>query len=135
MADIVEDRLASWRQTAGITERPLVQRGTTGIADARHRQQLERCKHLCMATIQAHEAFCAELGAHVAKAGRPPELQQQVTDFAAYILQAYERTNVRVLEEAIYNMLQDLPREVEVVRTVHVPARPRQSWVKRLFGG
>jgi hypothetical protein len=56
------------------------------LAEAHHKQQLARSRHLCLENLAAYDAFSAAILAYVANGNRGKEHQQKVTDFAAAIL-------------------------------------------------
>jgi hypothetical protein len=134
MTDIYH-RLSSWRSVAANGTPPQELTGTTGLAEAHHRQQVQRSQRLLLENLAAYEAFAAAVLRYVAndKEHRNPELQQKVTDYGSAILQAYEVTSGRSLQATINCILEGLPREV--VRTVYqeLPAS-QQSVLRRLLG-
>jgi hypothetical protein len=132
----INERLSSWREAAGIVKRPDTTEQRTDYTVTHHRQQLAKSSRLCLENLQAHEQFCKDLRDFVRRSGRDEETQQRVSDYAGYLLRIYESASSRALEKQIFNILQDLPHEVEVVRTVQPAPRrqlPRRSLLDRIL--
>jgi hypothetical protein len=134
MTDIYH-RLSSWRSFVATSTPAQEFPATAGLAEAHHRQQVQRSQRLLLENLAAYEAFAEAVLRYVAngKDNRSPELQQRLTDYAAAILQAYEVTSGRALQAAINNVLEGLPREV--IRTIYqeLPT-PQQTLLRRLLG-
>jgi hypothetical protein len=138
MADL--ERLSSWRRFASDATQPVPVSRVTDRVAAHHREQLRRSRILELENLQAHDQFCKAIEAYVLAGAseRSEEHQQRVTDYAGYILRLHENTSARALERALFNVLQDLPHEVEVIRVVREapPSQlPPQSRLRRFLIG
>jgi hypothetical protein len=130
----LQQRLSSWRNLPDVVERTPDSIGESSINVAQVRQRQRRAASMCLNTVKVHDAFVAELKAHVEKGGRDSHHQQRVEDEAAFALGVLEQTSALILQKGIENEAADLPREV--VETVYVsPPAPPKSWFQRMLGG
>jgi hypothetical protein len=137
----IEQRLASWREVAGLGTPSVAAGRTTDWVAEHHRQQLERSALLTLENLKAHDQFCKDIEAYViaGSSERSEEHQQRVTDYAGYLLRMYENTGASALERALFKVLQDKFEAVQVIRTVR-PAPtselpPQRSWLHRFLIG
>jgi hypothetical protein len=126
-------RLSSWREVVGVVEPSPDPMGESSINEAQVRQRQRRIASMCLNTVKVHDAFVADLKAHVEKGGRDPHHQHRVEDEGAFALGVFEQTSALILQKGIENEVADLPREV--VETVFVsPPAPPKSWFQRVLG-
>jgi hypothetical protein len=122
------DRLSSWRREVDVIS-PTA--SATGMVSEDLRRKQLRLSSLILAHQQRHDEFVTDIMAYVTSRKREPEHQQRVTDYAAFLLRAYEGNSTYALKQAIAYVLQDLPREV--IRVQEKPV-PQPSLLKRLIG-
>jgi hypothetical protein len=133
--DELHERLSSWRKVAGVAGQLPASIGEVSINEAEVRMRQRRIANMCLNTVQAHDAFVAELKAFLEKGrrDRDPNQQQRVEDEAAFALGVFEQTSARALEKGIIQELDNLPKEV--IETVYVqPPPPPKSWFQRVLG-
>jgi hypothetical protein len=137
MADLnpeLQRRLSSWRHVAGVVEHSPDSMGESGFNEVQVRSRQRRVAKLCLNTVKVHDAFVADLKAHVENQQRDLHHQSRVEDEAAFALGVFEQTSALILQKGIENEAADLPREV--VETVFVsPPAPPKSWFQRLLLG
>jgi hypothetical protein len=131
--DNMRERLASWRQVAGVVEQRPDSGGETGVNEREVRQRQRRAASMCLITVKEYDSFLGNLKAHVEQGGRDTHYQKQVEDMAAFALGVFEQFSAENLHEGLKNELGNLPKEV--IQTVTVPApQPPRSWFQRVLG-
>jgi hypothetical protein len=136
MVDInpkLQRRLASWRQTTGVVEPSPGRLGASGGVRGRLRSKNRLFRILLLDTVVELDLTLCELESYLDQGERSALHTKRLDERAAYALQVYERAVARLLDQEVGNVLQDPPREREVIKTVYVKP-PAQSWYQRLFG-
>ena len=129
----LQERLSSWRRIPGVVERTPDSLGDRSINEAEVRIRQRRGARMCVNTVKEHDAFIAELKAHVEQGGRDSHYQQRVEDMAAFALGVFEQFSAETLHQGLRNELENLPKEV--IETITVPTpQPPKSWFQRLLG-
>lgn len=137
MVDInpeLQRRLASWRQTTGVVEPSPGRLGARGGVRERLRSKNRVLRTLLLDTVVELDLTLFELESYLDQGERSTLHTMRLDERTASALQVYERAVARLLDQEIGNMLQDPPREREVIKTVYVKP-PAKSWYQRLFGG
>ncbi len=129
----LQRRLSSWRDTAGVVE-PSPFRGDNARETREHmRSQNSLLRKLLLDTVSEIDTTLEELEDYMDHGNRSVLHEQRLDERVASALYTYERAVARVLEQSIGAVLQDLPREREVVKTVYIQPPPPKPWYKRIF--
>ena len=131
--DELNERLSSWRRGAGVVGQLPASIGEVSINEAEVRMRQRRFANMCLNTVRMHDAFVADLKAHIGQGNRDVHHQQRVEDEAAFALGVFEQVSALVLRKGLESELNNLP--TEVIQTVTVPAPPPpRSWFQRVLG-
>jgi hypothetical protein len=131
-----QNRLSSWRSEVGIIE-PSPLRTDNGREVREHmRSQHSLLRTLLLDTVAEIDLTLYALEDYLDEGNRSALHEQRLDERTASALYTYERAVARVLDQSIGVVLQEPPREREVViKTIYVAPPPARPWYQRFFGG